>query len=281
MFSHMTVAVLVKVFDGIVLATDSATTLPLANGSAQVYNNADKIFQLHRDKPIGAMTWGLGSIGSASISTLAKDLRRRLMGRDPDYLDWVLEDTYTIEGVATRLTEMFHDLFATEFQQPPPSILGMLVVGYSSGSKQSEVWLVTLEDPAVRPVPQLVAGVDQAGWQAYAQPEATLRLFEGFDPALPGIVARLHGDDERSKLQEVLSLLHREPAQPSMPFPDAIALAKFLVDVTVGYSHFLLGPDTVGGPVEVAGLSRHEGFKWISRKHYYPGALNREDHHHA
>ena len=40
----MTVGAAVKVYDGIVLASDSATTLSLANGSHQVYNNANKIF---------------------------------------------------------------------------------------------------------------------------------------------------------------------------------------------------------------------------------------------
>lgn len=43
-----------------------------------------------------------------------------------------------------------------------------------------------------------------------------------------------------------------------------------MVDVTVGYSRYLLGPDLVGGPVEIAGISRHEGFKWVARKHTTP-----------
>lgn len=59
-----------------------------------------------------------------------------------------------------------------------------------------------------------------------------------------------------------------------MPFADAIQLAKFLVDVTIGYTRYLLGPDTVGGQVELAGISRHEGFKWVMRKHYYSRELN-------
>ena len=88
MVEDVTVAVGVKVFDGIVLATDSATTLLLANGRAQVYNTANKPLQLHRQLPIAAMTWGLGAIGDASISTLAKDFRRRLMGRDSAFPGW-------------------------------------------------------------------------------------------------------------------------------------------------------------------------------------------------
>jgi hypothetical protein len=45
---------------------------------------------------------------------------------------------------------------------------------------------------------------------------------------------------------------------------------------TIGYTHYLLGPDVVGGPVEVAAISRHEKFKWVSRKHYYLNEMNPE-----
>jgi hypothetical protein len=108
----MTVAVLVKVFDGIVLATDSATTIPLPDGSVQVYNNADKIFNLHRKLPIAAMTWGLGQVGPASVSAVAKDLRTRFMGEaSAAFEDWALEeDSYTIENVAKKLAETLKHL---------------------------------------------------------------------------------------------------------------------------------------------------------------------------
>lgn len=81
----MTIAVAVKVNDGFVLAADSATTLSAdgVDGKTQllnIYNNANKIFNLHKGLPIGAMTWGRGSIGPSSISTLTKDLRVRFAG---------------------------------------------------------------------------------------------------------------------------------------------------------------------------------------------------------
>ncbi len=95
----MTVAVTGKVYDGMVLAADSATTFTFgtANGDVhQVYNNADKIFHLHRKLPVAAMTWGLASVGPASVATLAKDLRRRLM-HDVAGDRWVLDpDAYTV-----------------------------------------------------------------------------------------------------------------------------------------------------------------------------------------
>ena len=59
-----------------------------------------------------------------------------------------------------------------------------------------------------------------------------------------------------------------------MPVQDAIDLAIFLVETTIGFTKFLPGANTVGGAVDVATVTRHEGFKWIRRKHYYPNNLN-------
>ena len=133
-----------------------------------------------------------------------------------------------------------------------------------------------MASPALTPVPVLDAGQDSAGWIAYAQPEATVRLFRGLDPQLADELRSVLDDPAWARVEAVLSdpQFNRMPAQAAMPLGDAIALAKFLVDVTAGYSHFLLGPDTVGGPVEIASMSRHEGFKWVSRKHYYSQDLN-------
>jgi hypothetical protein len=69
-----------------------------------VYNHANKIFNLRKGLPIGAVTWGAGSIGSAAISTLAKDLRRRFSGDEAAHPDWRIEpNNYTIQWVAERL----------------------------------------------------------------------------------------------------------------------------------------------------------------------------------
>jgi hypothetical protein len=95
----VTIAVAVKVFEGMVLAADSATTIALTDpaGNAaghHVYNNANKLFHLHRAEPVAAFTWGLGSVGAVSISTIAKALRKRLMGKDPAFPGWQLAAGY-------------------------------------------------------------------------------------------------------------------------------------------------------------------------------------------
>ena len=87
----MTIALAVKVNDGVILAADGASTLTLVDsttgegGVANVYNNANKITNLLKGSPIGMITWGSGSIGIESIATLAKDLRDRFSGKATNY----------------------------------------------------------------------------------------------------------------------------------------------------------------------------------------------------
>lgn len=277
----MTVGVAVKVFDGIVLAADSATTVDLGLAGHQVYNSANKIFHLDRRYAVGAMTWGLGNVGAASISTVAKDLRRRFMGQDPSFHDWDLDAGFTVQSVGDRLIDMvWGELYSNEFAgQATAPLLGFLVAGYSSGSVKSEAWVVQMDDPSARPTLEQAAGPDESGWMVYAQPEAAVRLLRGFDPQILDVLRPHLTPAELAKVQTVLAsqILDRQVVNPAMPFADALALAKFLTDTTVGYRRFVPGPDTVGGQVEIAGISRHEGFKWVSRKHYYSPDLNRRD----
>jgi hypothetical protein len=61
-----------------------------------------------------------------------------------------------------------------------------------------------------------------------------------------------------------------------MPIQDAAELAEFLAETAVKTSHFAPGAATVGGPIELAAITKHEGYKWIKRKYYYSRELNPE-----
>ena len=61
----MTIVVTVKVTDGLVLAADSAATffIPRPSGVVtKIYNNANKVFNLRKVWPVGAMVYGSGGI---------------------------------------------------------------------------------------------------------------------------------------------------------------------------------------------------------------------------
>ena len=50
-----------------------------------------------------------------------------------------------------------------------------------------------------------------------------------------------------------------------MPLQDAIDLAVYLIDGTIGHSRFAVGPPVCGGQIDVATMT-HRGFRWVKRK---------------
>lgn len=51
-------------------------------------------------------------------------------------------------------------------------------------------------------------------------------------------------------------------------------VAYSLVELTSRKRRYSTEPETVGGPIDVAILTRSEGFIWVRRKHYFDAALN-------
>lgn len=59
-----------------------------------------------------------------------------------------------------------------------------------------------------------------------------------------------------------------------MPKPELARMAEALVNLTSIKRRVTRGLETVGGPIDVAVISKSEGFVWVSRKHYFPPELN-------
>jgi hypothetical protein len=59
-----------------------------------------------------------------------------------------------------------------------------------------------------------------------------------------------------------------------MPKPEMARMAEALVNLTSIKRRVSRGFETVGGPIDVAVISRAEGFVWVSRKHYFTRELN-------
>lgn len=268
----MTIAICLKVGDGVVFGADSASTLMSSEGVHNVYFNAEKIINLRKGYPIGAATYGLGGLGGRSITSQAKDLRARFERGGM----WELPGTYTVHTVATQLREYFYEeLYLHEY--PPGEAdeypgMGFIVAGYSGGAAHPEVWSVEVDSEGQCGEPELVYDESAAGvvqWRG--QPEAIKRLVAGYSSdALHRLVAA--GVDPGDALNLLMSW--NPLAAPGMPIQDAIDLVQYLADVTVGYVRFSSGAPTVAPPIDIAAITKHEGFRWVKRKHYYPTELN-------
>jgi hypothetical protein len=60
----------------------------------------------------------------------------------------------------------------------------------------------------------------------------------------------------------------------ALPKSELAAMAESLVNITSLKRRVSMQAETAGGPVDVAVISKKDGFVWIKRKQYYPAALN-------
>lgn len=271
----MTICVAVKVHDCIVFAADSAVTLSSEHGIANIWEHGSKVFNLHRKLPVVATTAGMANFGPVSVNNLAKDLRLLLHGN-------VTENNYTIRQIANIAKEFFW----IKYQAIASTISGshqfsFFIGGYgsNSGDKQGEIWKLSIMDGNCGV--QILSGEEEEHaifWDG--QHEALNRLLFGFDKDKLELLFSEWGWNQEDIDKIILDMVRRfgsSLVNPSMPVQDAINLADFLVNTAKGYSAFMPGGNTVGGETDIATVTKHEAFKWIKRKHYYPAHLNPED----
>lgn len=267
----VTVSVSVQTHDGLVLAADSATTLTFHNGQQLVYDNANKVFNLHKELPVGVVTWGLGSINNASIETLVKDFRKRIT-TDPKHK--VDTNSYTIEDIASRFCDFIYDeqYLSDTSQGDKKHGLGFIIGGYSNDNSWPEQWLIQVEDETGACVgPQRIAHSGAHGAMWYGITEPLMRLFNGYSIYFPQILEKIGLQPEQvTTAMSMMGMALQTPlVTPGMPIQDAIDLAQWMVELTAQYVKFSPGHNIVGGTIEIAAITKHEGFKWIRRKLYY------------
>lgn len=284
----MTIAISVKVNDGLVLASDSASTvLGLTPGGelqvVNIYYNAIKVFNLRKGLPVGAITWGAGSIGQASISAIIKDLRERFTSETGKKGLKIDPENYSVEAVAQRLREFVYEgLYVPEFKSYPSQqkpALGFIVAGYSARAPMADEFQIDIQNGACSG-PRKLREQAESGLTWAGEPDALNRVIMGVGSGIAEILRRdfkIPEDQLVSAEQTIQKGLQIPVVFPAMPLQDAIDLAEFMVDMTIKFSRFRPGAPTVGGPIEIAAISKHEGFRWIKRKYYFNRDLNPEE----
>ena len=208
---------------------------------------------------------------------------------------WLTRDLY-LPGAAGVVVAGFGD------QEHFPALRSVLVQGRVAGRlKYREVESVTI-------------GVDStAAVVPFAQTDAVRLFVEGIDPAHAMHATRLVGRTLRNLTDELLKSLDMSEADRtdavkqwavlaeanlrdfserakqmrrtryvdplidvigSLPKDELAAVAEALVNITSLRRRVSMDAETVGGPVDVAVISKGDGLVWISRKHYFRQELN-------
>ena len=149
-----------------------------------------------------------------------------------------------------------------------------------------------------------VSDVHRAYIQGFAQTNVMISFVQGMDPryilSLSRFVGNFFrekkrqlrkdkksslivagiGDELREALTEELQALGKDFYRPlmsvvaSMPKEDLAVLAEALINLTALRMRASQDAETVGGPTDVAVISKGDGFIWIKRKHYFDMGLN-------
>jgi hypothetical protein len=87
-------------------------------------------------------------------------------------------------------------------------------------------------------------------------------------PKMKGKIEKCIENAVQSEMYEELEVIQNLPAL------ELALMAETLINLTSFKRKYSVGTESVGGPVDVAVISKGDGFIWIKRKHYFEPTLN-------
>jgi hypothetical protein len=97
-------------------------------------------------------------------------------------------------------------------------------------------------------------------------------IYDVLEPILDNLVKDLYDKIDKRVIER--SSRPIKDMVRAMPKQELGTLASSLIEITSLKRKVSRGQETVGGEVDVAVISKSEGFVWIKRKHYFPADLN-------
>jgi hypothetical protein len=259
----MSLGVAIKGAEGVVLAADCRVTLgaqmPNRPPILVHYDNATKL--LNFSKPhdfVGAVTYGLGLIGQRTPHSYL-----------PEFELILPKKRIPVGEFAKQLSDFFMKRWVES--SPPPNYTGpgvtFLIGGYDEEEPYGKVFL--LEIPG-NPTPQpRNEGRNDFGMTWGGQIDIASRLIHGYDPSFPAALHDKLGLDHLAVdrlIEEMRSTLEFKIPYHVLPLQDCIDLATFLIRTTMTAQRLAATVRGVGGPIEVAVITRTRGLEFIQRK---------------
>jgi len=269
----MSLGIVVKGTEGIVLAADSRVTLtailqqhgePANAPQLQLpvnFDNATKLLTFAKpNKWIGAVTYG-----EAVMGTTPSDLRtaQSFVPEFESGLD--SEERLTVTQFSTRLSEFFLRQWRERMPEGHPGPgMTFVVAGFDADKPYGSVYLFTIpsqSEPTERSPNDF--GVTFGG-----QRELTERILRGYDDRVLTIVRdTLHAPmGQMAALQQALGPLQLTIPFHLLPLQDCIDLAIFLIRTTTTAQNLSIGIRGVGGAIDVAVITKRDGLTIIQRK---------------
>jgi 20S proteasome, alpha and beta subunits len=270
----MSLGVAFKGSEGIVLAADSRVTIPVVVPIPGVlpagvpnqmimpatYDNATKLLKIAGQDHVAAVTFGVSAVGHPELRTAHSLIPEFEAGLKPN-------NRLSTEEFAKQLSKFFLHQWNTTM---PPGIAGgqqmtFLVGGYDPKAPYGRIFEINIPDAAT-PVEK---HGNSFGIQWGGQRELTSRMLNGHDPGLLELIKNKFSLDNNALAAFQAEIEAKSAAKipyQFLPLQDCVDLSILLIRTTsrmLGYETNIRG---VGGSVDVAIITRQEGFHYVQRK---------------
>lgn len=259
----MSLGIVIKGPEGLVLAAESRATLSAPGPGGGIipvsFDNATKLLSVSPpNTAVGAVTYGQAGIGLRTANSFLPELEASLpAGR------------LSVPDFTQRLSDFFMDQWRNTMPMPPTYVdspMTFVVGGFDENDAYGRVFTV---DVPYNPTPvEMNPGPAQFGITWGGQREFVDRLIRGYDVRLPEIAGQALSLDaaQMNTLLQAIAPLQMGIALAAMSLQDCVDLAIFFIRTTTEAQRLSVGIRGVGGPIDVAIITRREGFRYIQRK---------------
>jgi hypothetical protein len=261
----MSLGVVIKGAEGIVLAADSRVTVTakMAGGQSLMVNfdNASKLLTFSEPHAyVAAVTFGAAVIGQRTAHSYIPEIEVGLG-----------KERKTVREYAEHLSEFFGARWAENYAPggavPPDGGIQFIVGGFDNPETAYGSVFVFGVPLAPDPIQRNAADF---GMTWGGQLNIAARLVFGYDPIIMGVIAERFDITDQAELEQLGNDFKRRvgfqiPFQV-LPLQDCVDLATFLLGATVTTQNLGIGVRGVGGTIEVAYVTRNTPVRWLRRK---------------
>lgn len=264
----MSLGVVIKGPEGVVLAADSRVTLQAQRGNDPPilvnFDNATKLLSFSEPNCyVGAVTYGSAVIGQRTAHSYIPEfeiyLQKGLQEEEKSKRLGVFEFS---QKLSSFFMERWREVMPSDYSGAD---MTFIVGGYDPGDAYGKVFVFSLPgQPEPQPRNENDFGMTWGG-----QLQIASRLIHGYDPGLMEILRQTLKINEQqiNQLTQVLKaqLEFLIPYQ-ILPLQDCIDLATFMIRTTMTAQGLSVGVRGVGGPIDVATITRTEGLRYVQQK---------------
>jgi len=262
----MSLGIVIKAPEGIVLAAESRVTLssPTSKGKLITvsFDNATKLLTFNKPYDnIGIITYGQAGIGIRTAQTFIPEFETLLQSNGKEELTII------------EFAKEFSDFFSEQWDKGMPKNykgpdITFNVAGFNKGEPYGRVYNIDIPSKPEPDERNFENDMHSFGITWGGQREIVDRLVLGYDPSLLDYAAREGIIDKEGfeKLKPHLNQIQLQMPIQFMPLQDCINLATLFIETTIKTQNLTVGVRGCGGEIDVAIITRNKPLEFVKKK---------------